>query len=173
MSAHEDQHAAVDVRTALLRPKPPLKNGNEDLCLAHSDPSTPNKRVRMDHARIMACCEPMAEFKVHHPQHAVGSGRSAEQEPTTRTANLELPPTDQRECHALLTPPATTLPRSPDVRVVSPRWQRPGPLLEELHLPFTPQNWGRKPWQLRRSSGNQVATIDTWTSTTLSGLTAA
>ena len=31
------------------------------------------------HARIMACCEPMADFRVHHPQHVVASGRCAKQ----------------------------------------------------------------------------------------------
>ena len=73
VSANEDQYAAVDVRTALLRPKPPVENGSEALYLAHLDPPTPNKRDRVDH-------EPMVEFRVHHPQHVVGSGRSAEQE---------------------------------------------------------------------------------------------
>ena len=39
------------MRTALLRPNPPIENGSEALCLAHSDPSTPNKWVKVDHTR--------------------------------------------------------------------------------------------------------------------------
>ena len=117
VSAHEDQHAAVDVRTAFLRPKQPIENGSEALCLArpfHTQQTGQWTTWRAANPWLSSGCTTRNTCGLWSKRRTRAT--------TTRNANLELSPTDERECHALFTSPATTLPRSPDVRVVSRRW---------------------------------------------------